>query len=720
MATITPPLTLKIARSPREAVEASDGRCYVDPAALPAGLRPDDIVWVRTERGRATLARLAAAPGAPAGVLQLDRYQRQALKARIGEMVAIEPAEVGPVRQVTLLPAVDVWGAHHLEEHLRETFAALATPVALGSVVYCQFHDSIAGTHYKVIDVKDGPGIITAATDLRVEYGSTHTTDAMGEVSFADVGGLERQIELVRELVQLPLQYPMVYRQLGISAPRGILFYGPPGAGKTHLARAVANEVDARFFYINGPEIVGTLYGETEGNLRKIFAEATHHAPSVILIDEVDALAPKRGETGAHSDTRAVTQLLSLMDGLTRTDGVIVIGTTNRIESIDLALRRPGRFDREIFIGPPNTEGRLAILEIHTREMPLSEAAHDYLPHVARVTPGFVGADLMELCREAGLSALRRHTPATQRGFGAKQPDPTTILVEPQDFDAALTRIRPSALREALVTIPDVSWDDVGGLEKQKARLRELIGRPLQSRRSYEELGVSPATGILLYGPPGTGKTLLARAIAHECGVNFLPVEGPEIFTKWLGESEETIRHIFRVARQLAPTIIFFDQLDALAPQRGRDLGSQTTERVVNQLLTELDGIEPRSEVIVLGATNRIDLIDPSVLRPGRLSTHILVPLPDDADRAAILRIQLRNVPLAAGTTVDDVVAYLVPRTAGYSGADLRLVCDEAKLLAMQAASDAGTDVALALDHFVTALGRVERTNLPDEPAAEE
>jgi transitional endoplasmic reticulum ATPase len=350
--------------------------------------------------------------------------------------------------------------------------------------------------------------------------------------------------------------------------------------------------------------------------------------------------------------------------------------------------------------------------------MPLSEATHDYLPQVARSTPGYVGADVMELCREAGLSALRRHTPMDRRRIGASEFDPRDIHIEPHDFDTALTRIRPSALREALVTIPDVSWDDVGGLEPQKARLRELIGRPLQNRRNYEELGVSPATGILLYGPPGSGKTLLARAIAHECGVNFLPVEGPEIFTKWLGESEETIRHIFRVARQLAPTIVFFDQLDALAPQRGRDLGSQTTERVVNQLLTELDGIEPRSEVIVLGATNRLDLIDSSILRPGRLSTHILVPLPEDADRAAILRIQLRNAPLAPDTTPDQVVEHLVPRTAGYSGADLRLACDEAKLLAMQAESSDG-EVALTLTHFAEALARVQHAPAVSTPAEE-
>jgi transitional endoplasmic reticulum ATPase len=681
------PRTMTVARSPRESFAASDCLSYVDLATLGDGLAPGDVVQLRTPRGRATLARLAAGSDVAPGELQLDRYQRQALKTRLGDTIAVERVEAPPLRQVTLLPAVDVWGAHHLEEHLRESFAQVGTPVALGSVLYCQFHDSIAGTSYKVIDLKD-------------------------------VGGLDRQIQLVRELVQLPLQLPQVYRQLGINAPRGILFYGPPGSGKTHLARAVANEVDARFYYISGPDVVGTMYGETEGNLRKIFAEATHHAPSVVLIDEVDALAPKRGETGAHSDTRAVTQLLALMDGLKRVDGVIVIGTTNRIESIDLALRRPGRFDREIFIGPPNTEGRLAILEIHSREMPLAAPAHDYLPQLAQRCPGFVGADIMELCREAGLSALRRTTQGSNGPLHDLGVDPAAIRIEREDFEAALTRIRPSALREALVTIPDVSWDDVGGLHEQKARLRELIGRPLQHRREFQEMGLNPATGILLHGPPGTGKTLLARAIAHECGVNFLPVEGPEIFTKWLGESEETIRHIFRVARQLAPTIIFFDQLDALAPMRGRDLGSQTTERVVNQLLTEMDGIEPLSEVIVLAATNRLDLIDASVLRPGRFSTHIRVPLPNDAERAEILRIHLEGVPLSANSSLDQLLDHLVPRTRGYSGADLRLLCDEAKLLAMQTTS-ADADVAVDLAHFLEALRRAERPVAPEDPAEE-
>lgn len=703
---------LAIARVPVEAYAASDGAARVDPHTLADGLAPGDVVWLRTPRGRGTLARLAAGSVA-AGTIQLDRYQRQALKARLGESVTVERADATPVRQVTMLPAVDVWGAHHLEDHLRESFTAAAVPVAVGSVLYCLFHESSAGTSYKVIDVRDGPGVITADTELRIEYGSSTTTDAVGDVTFEDVGGLERQIALIRELVQLPLQYPQVYRQLGINAPRGVLFYGPPGSGKTHLARAVANEVDARFYYISGPDVVGTLYGETEGNLRKIFAEATHHAPSVVLIDEVDALAPKRGETGAHSDTRAVTQLLALMDGLKRVDGVIVIGTTNRIESIDLALRRPGRFDREIFVGPPNTDGRRAILEIHSREMPLADDAHEFLPRLAQRTPGFVGADLMELCREAGLSALRR-TVSDDAWASEATLDPARIHIGREDFEAALTRIRPSALREALVTIPDVAWDDVGGLRPQKARLRELIERPLQHRRDYQELGVNPAAGILLHGPPGTGKTLLARAIAHECGVNFLPVEGPEIFTKWLGESEETIRHIFRVARQLAPTIIFFDQLDALAPQRGRDLGSQTTERVVNQLLTEIDGIEPLSEVVVLGATNRLDLIDASILRPGRFSTHIRVPLPEAADRGEILGIHLRRVPLDASSSLERVLDYVVPRTHGYAGADLRLLCDEAKLLAVQSAP-ADEDVAVGLDHFVEALRRMDRAAPAEE-----
>ena len=485
--------------------------------------------------------------------------------------------------------------------------------------------------------------MIDESTEVVLNYHDSHLPDGAFEVTFEDVGGLGKQIKLIRELVQLPLTYPHVYRHLGINPPRGIILYGPPGSGKSHLARAVANEVDARFYYINGPDVIGTYTGETEANLRRMFNEAGHHSPSIIFIDELDAMAPKRGETGAHSDTRTVTQLLSLMDGLKRVDSVIVIGTTNRIDAVDPAFRRPGRFDREIFIGPPDAAGRREILEIHSREMPLSDDAQDYLDEIAKRTHGFLGADLMELCRDAGLSRLRRSAGNLQDHRAAFRIPLQDMRVEREDFELALSQTRPSALRETLISIPDVSWSDIGGLEAVKERLQETVELPLRNPQLLTASGLPPHVGIVLYGPSGTGKTLLAKALANECGVNFISVDGPEIFTKWLGESEEGVRQIFRIARQVAPTVVFFDQLEAIAPIRGQNVGSMTTDRVVSQLLAELDGVEQLSRVIVLGATNRIDLIDPSILRPGRFGVHIAVGLPDADERRGILRICLRT-----------------------------------------------------------------------------
>lgn len=668
---------------------ASSSKCliYLDPLLMERhGLAVGELIRIRTQRGRSVLARLAEplAQDQGAGIVRLDRFLRQATKARLNETVELEPFPDRAVRKVVLIPAIDVFSAHNLVDHLRRTFADNKTPVSPGSVLYATFPHSVAGTTYTVHAVEEGPGVITPDTEIQLDHAESHTVEGAFDVTFEDVGGLDNQIALVRELVQLPLQMPYVYRQLGISPPRGIIFYGPPGTGKTHLARAIANEVQARFYYINGPDIVGTLYGETESNLRRIFNEAAHHAPSIILIDELDALAPKRGETGAHSDTRAVTQLLALLDGLKKVEGVVVIGTTNRIEAIDTALRRPGRFDREVFFGPPDLRGRYAILQIHTREMPLSDEALDYLPQVAEATVGYVGADLMELCREAGLEALRRSKTVMQDHLGAFRLQEVHLEVTKEDFDAALSRIRPSAMREIMVTIPDTRWEDIGGLEDVKGSLREAIELPLKRPEVFAAMGITPPKGILLYGPPGCGKTLLAKAVANECQVNFLAIEGPEIFTKWLGESEEAVRHIFRVARQVAPAIVFFDQLDAIAPRRGGDTESRTSERVVNQLLTELDGVEPLSGIMVLAATNRIDLIDPSVLRPGRFDTHIYVPLPDATARREILTLFLKDLLFSPELTLDEILRELVDRTEGFSGAELKAICDEAKIFALR------------------------------------
>ncbi len=660
----------------------------LDPKLMQSlGVAVDDTVRIATERGRSIIVRLAAPAAADDGtdIIRLDRFVRQALKAHLNESIEIEPARLDPAPRLELTPAVDVSTAHDLVSHLKRVLVESRTPVSRDAVVYIPFPGSAGGTTYQVHAVDGGPGIVTEETDVVLHYHDSHLPEGAFDVTFEDIGGLGTQIQLIRELVQLPLKFPHVYRQLGINAPRGIILYGPPGAGKTHIARAVANEVEARVYYISGPDIIGTYAGETEGNLRRIFAEAGHHSPSIVFIDELDALAPKRGETGAHADIRIVTQLLALMDGLTRVDSVVVIGTTNRLEAVDPAFRRPGRFDREIFVGPPETVGRREILEIHTREMPLTADALEFLDEAARRTHGFVGADLMELCRDAGLSALRRSTSSLKNYRAAFQVRSEGLQVSREDFETALAHVRPSAMRETLISRSDVTWDDIGGLDGIRGELRELVEIPLQNPQLLGAMGLAPHAGVLLHGPSGTGKTLLAKAIANECGVNFIAVDGPELFTKWLGESEESVRHIFRIARQVAPTVVFFDQLDAIAPIRGDHAGSMTTERVVNQLLSELDGIGELSRVIVVGATNRIDLVDPSILRPGRFGTHLLVPLPDRASRAAILRVHLRGLTFDAPADLDRIVERVAEDTKGFSGARLRQLCEQAKRRALRA-----------------------------------
>lgn len=640
------------------------------------------LIRVATDRGRSLLSRLSKplSPDEGAGTIRLDRFARQALKAHLNEMIEIEGVIEQPATSIVLRPAVDVSMAHDLIPHLKRRLIEARTPVGTGSILYIPFPKSSAGITYECRILRGAPGVVTEETEVTIDYHDSHLPDGAFDITYEDLGGLTKQIRLIRELVQLPLRFPHVYRQLGIAAPRGIILYGPPGSGKTHLARAVANEVDARFYYINGPDVVGTYTGETEANLRRMFAEASHHAPSIIFIDELDSIAPKRGETGAHADTRAVTQLLSLMDGLTRVDSVIVIGTTNRVDAVDAALRRPGRFDREIFIGAPDAAGRLEILGIHTREMPLSDLCTEALADIARRTHGFLGADLMELCRTAGLNALRRGAGALTDHRAAFRIEMENLRIEPEDFEAALAETRPSALRETLISIPDVRWDQIGGLEGAKLRLQEAVEAPLRNPQLLVDVGLPPHSGVLLYGPPGTGKTLLAKAIANECGVNFISVNGSELFTKWLGESEEGVRQVFRIARQVAPAVIFFDQLESLAPIRGRHDGSMTTERVVGQLLAEMDGMAQLSRVVVIGATNRIDLVDPSVLRPGRLGTHIEVGLPDAVARTEILR---RNLDLMTADA-SDTIAAIVLKTENWSGADLRELCDAAKRAALK------------------------------------
>ncbi len=672
------------------------------------GVETGDIVRVATKRGRQVVARIVGEhPTDSEHGIRFDRYTRQALKAYPHEEVTVERADLQPVPEISLMPAVDL-SMLHLPDLVPQTKAILVeqqTPVREGMLLYIQLPDRRTGITFDLHAVVGGEGIITEQTAVYLEFehshgentaGLSHTHDhdsgthveAVVDTTFEDVGGLTDQIRAIREFVELPLIFPQVYRQLGINAPRGVIFFGAPGTGKTLLARSVANEINAEFFYINGPEVVGTFSGQTEENLRRIFGQAAFKTPSIIFIDELDAIAPARRTATTLSDSRAVTQLLALMDGLKRAEGVMVIGTTNRIEAIEPALRRAGRFDQEIYFPSPTASAREDILRVQTREMPLTEDALDALPEIARQAYGYVGADIMELAREAGLNALRRASTGFIEHYALAQAARSAdLMVTADDFFAALRKIRPASLRESVMYFPTVTLDDVGGLDSVKAQLRQLIERPQHHPELFARLGLSTNLGVLLYGPPGSGKTLLARAMARDTGANFINVQGPELFSQWFGESEEAVRSLFNLARRTAPCIVFFDQLDAVAPRRAgmEHEGTLAPQRIVNQLMSELDEMRKDSQVIVIGATNRIDMVDPAMLRPGRFGLHIALGLPDEADRAAILRVHLRNV--AFQSSIESLIAHIAPQTEGFSGADLAQLTQGAKLHALERAN---------------------------------
>ena len=507
-------------------------------------------------------------------------------------------------------------------------------------------------------------------------------------ITYEDIGGLEEEIKQVREMIELPLKYPELFEKIGVEAPKGVLLHGPPGTGKTLLAKAVANETNANFFTLSGPEIMSKYYGQSEENLREIFKEASENAPSIIFIDEIDSIAPKREETHGDVERRVVAQLLALMDGLEERGKVVVIGATNRINAIDPALRRPGRFDREIEIGIPDVKGRREILTIHTRGMPLAKDVD--LDKIAEITHGYSGADIAALCKEAAIRALRRVIPEIDfEGESIPAEILNKIEVKEKDFYEAFKSMSPSALREVVIESPNVKWDDIGGLKEVKQALMETVEWPLKYDEIFHHMDAKPPKGILLYGPPGTGKTMLAKAVATESQANFISVKGPEFLSKWVGESERAVRETFRKARQAAPCVIFFDEIDAIAPARGSLGDSHVTERVISQMLTELDGLEDLRDVIVIAATNRPDIIDPALLRPGRFDRLIYIPPPDKEARKEIFRIHTRKKPLADDVNIDE----LAEKTEGYTGADIAAVCNEAVMAAIREYIEKGREL---------------------------
>jgi len=687
--------------------EAGRGIVRVDSETMrELGVKEGEVVEIEGSRTTAVIVVRAYPADVGLRIIRMDGITRRNAGSGVGEYVKIRKADVKEAKSVTLAPAQKGLIIQISPNLIRQNI--YKRPVMKGDIIVPSpvvkrrgssenFFEDFFGfdfemfftpfpseTRFVVVDTTPkGPVVITDATDLEMERRAPESMrledQIIPTVTYEDIGGLKQVMEKVREMIELPLRHPEIFERLGVEPPKGVLLYGPPGTGKTLLAKAVANESGANFLSISGPEVMSKWYGQSEENLRKIFEDAEKNAPSIIFIDEIDSLAPKREEVTGEVERRVVSQLLTLMDGLKQRGKVIVIAATNRVNAVDPALRRGGRFDREIEIPVPDREGRLEILKIHTRNMPLEKEVD--LKWISDVTYGYVGADIAALTKEAAMSALRRVLPEIKWKEESELPKEIMerLVVKKDDFENALRLVEPSAMREVLIEVPKVTWNDVGGLEDVKQQLKEIVEWPLNNPESFERLGIEPPRGILLYGPPGTGKTLLARAVANESGANFIAIKGPQVFSKWVGESEKQIRDIFRRAKQVAPTIVFFDEIDAIAPRRGTRTGSDVTETVVSQLLSEMSGLEELHGVVVMAATNRPDMIDSALLRPGRFDRFVSVPSPDEKARLEILKIHTKNMPLKG---VD--IKALAKRTEGFSGADLASLCKEAAMNALR------------------------------------
>ena len=696
-------IVLKVEEAERHDVGRSIARID-EKARTELGVNSGDVIALKGKKTTLALVWPAYPADEGRGIIRIDGILRQNAGVGIGDKVIVEKANVKQANKVVLAPKERIRSTRTFADYVKQKL--LGKPIMKGDILPI----GVFGQAIPLVVTQVNPAggvIVNEGTDLQIRDEPVKELANIPTVTYDDIGGLKEEVQKIREMVELPLRHPELFEKLGIEPPKGVLLYGPPGTGKTLLAKAVANESDASFYYIGGPEVVSKFVGESEEKLRKIFKEAEENAPAIVFIDEIDAIAPKREETMGEVERRMVSQLLTLLDGLKTRGHLIVIGATNRPDSIDPALRRPGRFDREIEIGVPDAKGREEILKIHTRSMPLAKDVD--LKEIARVTHGYTGADLSSLTKEAAIKALRRILPEIdmEQEFIPKEVL-DKLVVTKKDFFDAMREIQPSALREVYIDKPNVHWEDIGGLKKAKEEIKEAVELPLKHPEVFEKYGIRPIKGILLYGPPGSGKTMLAKAAATETEANFIAINGPEVLSKWVGESEKAIRELFKKARSAAPSIIFIDEIDSIAPKRGAEEGHRVNERIVDTLLTEMDGLRSLKNVVVIGATNRPDILDTALLRAGRFDKQIEIGLPNKEERLEILKVHTRAMPLK-----DVDLEKIANNTEGFSGADLENIVREA---GMEAIRDNKGHVLQ--EHFDRALKIIKETRLSGKDTA--